>query len=158
MLSHISCGNANLLSRPGAECVLGGVLAFPPREALETVQAQIEAAVQAAAASDPFLAAIHRVIEWCSGTTGAELPEDHPLYAAVATVIGATIGVPPQLNTLHTGSDIRHPMVQRNIPTLGLGPLGGSLAQNGSADEWVDVEDYLRTVKVVAGLMAVWCA
>ncbi len=58
---------------------------------------------------------------------------------------------------MHTSSDIRNPMVQRNIPTLGLGPLCGDLSQNGQADEWVDVEDYLAAVNVVACTMLSWC-
>jgi acetylornithine deacetylase len=55
---------------------------------------------------------------------------------------------------MHTGSDIRHPMVQKGIPTIGLGPLCGDLSQNGRHDEWVDAEDYLRAVAVAALLAA----
>jgi acetylornithine deacetylase len=48
-------------------------------------------------------------------------------------------------------------MVQKGIPTVGLGPLCGDLSQNGFSDEWVDVEDYFRSITVVAGIIAGWC-
>jgi acetylornithine deacetylase len=47
---------------------------------------------------------------------------------------------------MHTSSDIRNPIVQKSIPTVGLGGLCGDLTQNGRHDEWVDVADYLRTI------------
>jgi acetylornithine deacetylase len=61
------------------------------------------------------------------------------------------------MNPLHTGSDIRNPAVQKGIPCVGLGPLGGDLTQNGRTDEWVDVQDHLRAVAVTAALIAEWC-
>jgi acetylornithine deacetylase len=151
MLSHISCGDPSRLSQLPAHCVLGGALAFPPPETLGAVQAQIAQAIAEAATADPWLARHPPSIVWRSGVTGAELPATHPLYATAGAAIEAATGDRPLVNALHTGSDIRHPMVQASIPTIGLGPLGGSLTQNGLTDEWVDVEDYLRSVAVVAG-------
>jgi acetylornithine deacetylase len=58
---------------------------------------------------------------------------------------------------MHTSSDIRNPMVQKGIPTVGLGSLGGDLTQNHSHDEWIDIDDYVRSVKVAAGIIARWC-
>jgi hypothetical protein len=40
---------------------------------------------------------------------------------------------------------------------VGLGPLCGDLSQNGQTDEWVDVEDYLSAVAVVATTIVDWC-
>ena len=157
MMSHITCGDPARLAQVDPVCVLGGALAFPPPETLSQVQAQVEAAVQAAASADPWLVSHRPKVSWRSGTTGAELPVSHPLYQAAAAAIQAVTGHPPAVNALHTGSDIRHPMVQSGIPTIGLGPLGGDLTQNGRVDEWVDVEDYLRAVEVTAGLIADWC-
>ena len=47
--------------------------------------------------------------------------------------------------------------MQAGIPTVGLGPLGGDLTQNGLTDEWVDVEDYRRAVEVAAAIIDGWC-
>ena len=157
MLSHISFGDPDRLSQLDPVCRLGGALAFPPPETLGEVQAQIESALREAAAGDPWLASHPPRLAWRSGVTGAELPASHKLFRVAALAVAAVTGAPPSMNALHTGSDIRHPMVQVGIPTIGVGPLAGDLSQNGRTDEWVDVEDYLRSVKVVAGLILGWC-
>jgi hypothetical protein len=54
-------------------------------------------------------------------------------------------------------SDIRVPLVQRGIPCVGIGSECGNLAQNSMADEFVDVDDFVRLVTVVAGIMEDWC-
>jgi acetylornithine deacetylase len=74
----------------------------------------------------------------------------------VSEAVKYVTGEKPLVNPLHTSSDIRVPMIQAGIPTVGLGPLGGDLTQNGLSDEWVDVADYSRSVKVAAILMAQW--
>ena len=48
-------------------------------------------------------------------------------------------------------------MTQTGIPTGGFGTLGGDLSQNGRHDEWVDVDDYIRAIKVAAGTIMGWC-
>jgi acetylornithine deacetylase len=157
MPTFIAAGVSDRLSQPSSSCTLGAVLAFPPPETLASVQSEIEAALRAAAAADPFLAANPPLLRWQSGTTGAELPADHPLFVLAAERVAEETGERPVVNLLHSGSDIRHPMVQRAIPTIGLGPLGGDLSQNGRTGEWVDLEDYFRTVAAVAGIIAGWC-
>jgi acetylornithine deacetylase len=157
MISHVAYGRPQALGRISAECVIGGSLAFPPPETLSAVQAELTAAIAAAAARDPWLADHPPRVEWVSGVTGAEVSAEHPLFVATAGAILAVTGETAHVNPLHTSSDIRNPMVQKGIPTVGLGPLCGDLSQNGSHDEWVDVEDYLRSVKVGAGIIANWC-
>ncbi len=98
---------------------------------------------------DPFHETF-TMMAFLAGVTGAEVKTEHPLYKLTSDAIVATTGRPPYVNAMHTSSDIRVPMVQKGIPTVGLGPLGGDLSQNGKIDEWVDVEDYLRGVKVAA--------
>ena len=85
------------------------------------------------------------------------MPIDNPLYRLVADAIVAVTGQLPHVNPLHTASDIRNPIVQAGIPTVGLGPLGGNLTQNGLTDEWVDLEDYRRAVEVAAAIIDGWC-
>jgi acetylornithine deacetylase len=132
-------------------------LSFPPAEALSDVQQQIEAAVRDASESDPWLKKHPPRLLWDSGVSGAEVAPTHPLYRVVAETILAVSGEVPQVNPMHTSSDIRNPMVQKGIPTVGFGPLGGDLAQNACTDEWVDVDDYIRSVKVAAGVIVGWC-
>jgi acetylornithine deacetylase len=132
-------------------------LAFPPGEKLADVQAEVDSAVAEAAAADPFLRETPPRIEFLSGVTGAEVKLDHPLWLATSEAVRLGTGQVPEINPLHTSSDIRNPMVQSGIPCVGLGPLCGDLTQNGGRDEWVDEADYRRGVAVVAALITLWC-
>jgi acetylornithine deacetylase len=132
-------------------------LAFPPGEKLADVQAEVEEAIVEAAAADPFLKETPPQVLFLSGVTGAEVKLDHPLWTATSEAVRLGTGQAPEINPLHTSSDIRNPMVQSGIPCVGLGPLCGDLTQNGGRDEWVDAEDYARGVGVIALLIALWC-
>jgi acetylornithine deacetylase len=157
LVSHVAAGSDGVYTRIAPHAALAGSLSFPPPETLPQVQAAIEAAVRDAATADDWLRAHPPRVEFVSGVTGAETPVSDPLYRVVADAIRQVTGEAPYVNPLHTSSDIRNPIVQAGIPTVGLGPLGGDLTQNGLTDEWVDVEDYRRAVKVVAAVIAGWC-
>jgi acetylornithine deacetylase len=157
MISHITAGDLDWLARAPTSAVLAGALSFPPPEKLTDVQRDIMEAVSCAMERDPWLKAHPPRLTWISGVTGAEVSPKHPLYGTVAEAVQAVCGKPPCANVMHTSSDIRNPMVQAGIPTVGLGPLGGDLTQNGRYDEWVDAADYVRSVRVVARLLAGWC-
>lgn len=156
LVAGISCGSGQI-DRIGPSCTVTGSVSFPPGEPMGAVRAEVEAALAAAAAADPWLADHPPALRWISGVAGAAVEDDHPLFVTAAEAIAAVFGQPPHFNPLHTASDIRVPMIQAGIPTIGLGPLGGDLSQNGRHDEWVDVEDYLRGVAIAAGLIAQWC-
>lgn len=145
------------LNRVPLQCTIGAALSFPPGETLASVQAEIVHAIDRACAADPFLSHHRPDIAWDSGVTGAEVPPGHALFQTAAGVIADVTGERAEANVLHTSSDIRNPINQAGIPTIGLGPLGGDLSQNGGHDEWVDVEDYLRSVQVAAGIAIAWC-
>lgn len=153
----VSAGAPDSYWRVPESCMLYGTVSFPPPEALATVQSEIEAAVRVACSGDAWLEVNPPRIDWVSGVTGAEVRSDHPLFRAVASEVRTVTGTEPYVNPLHTSSDIRNPIVQKGIPTVGLGPLCGDLAQNGHADEWVDVEDYLRAVRAAARTIVSWC-
>jgi acetylornithine deacetylase len=156
LVSHLGAGTETVHARIAPRAVLAGSLSFPPPETLETVQAAVAAAVARAAAGDPWLAGHPPRLEWVSGVSAAETPVEAPLYRTVAGAIRAVAGQEPSVNPLHTASDIRNPILQAGIPTVGLGPLGGNLTQNGLTDEWVDVADYRRAAAVVGAIIAAW--
>lgn len=158
MLSEFMCSANGKLGRVPPEAVIGGAVSFPPGETLEEVKAEIEAALAAACAADDWLSRTPPQIDWVAGVTGAECPPAHPLYRCAAAAVAAQTGTQPHVNPMHTSSDIRNPMVQRGIPTVGLGGLCGDLTHNGRTDEWVDVADYLRTIAAVSEIIRDWCA
>lgn len=157
-VSRIRCGEMQRLSRIAERCTLGAAVSFPPGEALAAVRAEIEAAIAAAAAADPWLATHPPEVTFLAGVTGAEVSADHPLFRTAAAAVVAVTGAAPQVNPMHTSSDIRNPILQAAIPCVGLGCLGGDLSQNDRHDEWVDLADFLRMVEVTAGIVADWCA
>jgi acetylornithine deacetylase len=144
-------------SRVAPAVQLSCALAFPPGERLADVVAEVETTIAEAAAADPFLRTNPPQLHVLSGVTGAEVPLDHPLWIATTEAVRQGTGEAPEINPLHTSSDIRNPMVQSGIPCVGLGPLCGDLTQNGGRDEWVDEADYRRCVGVIAALIALWC-
>jgi acetylornithine deacetylase len=154
---HIGYGEAGRLSRVPERCVLGGSITFPPGEAMRAVQAEVEAAIAAAAAADPWLREHPPALEWLMGTEGAEVPQEHPLYQAVSKAIGAVTGATPHVNPLHSASDIRNPLLHRGIPTVGFGSLAGDLTHSGGHDEWVDLDDFQRAVQALGLTIVDWC-
>jgi acetylornithine deacetylase len=127
-----------------------------PGERLPFAMQQVEAAIANAAEADPWLADHPPAVVWHAGVSGAETAEDHPLYLLAAETL-ARFGAAPRVNALHTSSDIRNPIVQNGIPTVGFGPLAGGLTMAGGADEWVDADDMQRAIAATAALVAGWC-
>ena len=156
MLSACDYGADDRLSRIAPSCRLGGAMTLVPGETLGEVIARFEQVVGAAAGSDPWLQRHPPAIEWLAGVSAAETVAEAPIYQTVADVLRGR-GASPRVNPLHTSSDIRNPIVQKGIPTVGFGPLCGGLAMSGLADEWVDVADYQRAIVATALTIATWC-
>ena len=116
----------------------------------------VDKAVHAVARRDDWLCENPPLIEWLSGVSAAETDEASDLYQTVAVVLERA-GASPKVNPLHTSSDIRNPIVQGNMPTVGFGPRCGGLTMAGQVDEWVDVADYHRAISATAIIIAEWC-
>jgi acetylornithine deacetylase len=157
LISNVACGEEGRLTRVPTECVIGASITFPPGEELTTVQKEIEDALGLAAQSDSWLKDHPPALDWLFGTQGVEVPVDHPLYVITSEAIRDVTGKQPEVNPLHSASDIRNPALFRGIPTVGLGPLAGDFTQAGGHDEWVDVDDYMNAIKVCAKIIMDWC-
>jgi len=156
LIADVSCGNASALSRVPVECLVGGTLTFPPGEAVESVQREVEAAVEGAAQHDPNLSAQPAEVEWLFGTPGVEVETSDPLYRTVSSAIEAATGKVPIPYALHSGSDIRNPININGTPAVGFGPLAGGLKHSELTDEWIDLDDYGRATKAVIAIMIDW--
>jgi acetylornithine deacetylase len=156
LISHISSGSANGLTQVPVECTLGASLTFPPGEELKSVMKEIEDCVSDVVKEDTWLKEHPPVFDWIFGSQGVEVPVEHPLYQTVSSAIREVTGEEPFVNPLHSASDIRNPNLFAGIPTVGYGPLGGDLSQNGNHDEWVDVADYIRAIKITARTILEW--
>jgi len=156
MVTHIEAGRPDVTTRLPEACRLRAALSLVPGEELDAVMRSVEAAIDDAVAGDPWLASHPPVIDWLAGVSAAETPDEAPFFQLVERAIRA-FGTTPVVNPLHTSSDIRNPIVQAGIPTLGLGPLCGGLTMAGFADEWVDLADFRRSIEVTARIVADWC-
>lgn len=156
LVTHCEYGAVGGSPRVGQICRIRAAVSLVPGEALEEVKAEIAAAVSRAAETSDWLKEHPPGISWISGVSAAETDRSSALYRLVAGVLKGT-GARPVVNPLHTSSDIRNPIVQRGIPTVGYGPLCGGLTMAGGHDEWVDLPDYLRTIAVTAEIVAAWC-
>ncbi len=157
LVGNISCGNMARTTRIPIDCAIGVSITFPPGEELVNVQQEIMESIAAAAAQDSWLAEHPPTIDWLFGTQGVEVGTDHPLYRTLSRSILDVTGTAPFVNPLHSASDIRNPRLFSGIPTLGIGPLAGDLTQAGGHDEWVDVNDFVDSIKVCAKTMLDWC-
>jgi acetylornithine deacetylase len=156
LIGYIQAGKPGGYTQVPEECLIGVSLTFPPQEKMTQVQAEIESAVKIAAQADPWLRSHPPEIKWLFGTQGVEIPVNHPLYQTVSQAIMDVTRNEPFVNPLHSASDIRNPYLYSGIPTVGLGPLAGNLAQNGLVDEWVDIDDFIRAVKITAKIILDW--
>jgi len=156
MISELRFGGG-VLSQLPETLTLGGAVSFPPGETMEMVQAETAAAIAGAVAADEWLTAHPPELHWVSGVSASEVREDNGFYRVVAGAVEGVCGFTPHVNAMHTSSDIRNPLVQAGIPTLGLGPLCGDLTHAGGSNEWVDRDDYIRAVKVAAATIIGWC-
>lgn len=156
LVSHVSCGEPGRTTRVPTECVLEASVTFPPGEEMGRVKEEILTAIGDAAGEDEWLGDPPPDVEWLFGTQGVEVPRDSPLYRTVHRAVVEVTGVEPTVNPLHSASDIKNPNLFSGIPSVGIGPLAGDLTQAGGHDEWVDVEDYIRTIKICAKIIVDW--
>lgn len=156
MLTHCAYGDISVPTRIAPDCTIGGAISLIPGERLDGVMAEIEAVVAAATAGNEWLSAHPPRVDWIAGVSAAETSSDADIYRCVSAAI-VDAGTVPEVNPLHTSSDIRNPIIQKQIPTVGYGPLCGGLSMAGLSDEWIDVADYLRTIRVTARVISAWC-
>jgi acetylornithine deacetylase/succinyl-diaminopimelate desuccinylase-like protein len=48
-------------------------------------------------------------------------------------------------------------MLIADIPNVAFGPLACDLATTGGKDEWIDIDDYICSIKVLAKIIIAWC-
>lgn len=156
LVSHVSCGVEGRTTLVPTKCVIEASVTFPPNEQMPEVQEEILDAVRQATKGDDWLIENPPRLDWLFGTQGVEVETEHPLYRTVRRAVVEVTGVEPEVNPLHSASDIRNPTLFRDIPSVGIGPLAGDLTQAGGHDEWVDVEEYLRAIKICAKIIVDW--
>lgn len=137
-----------------ADCEITGTVGFPPTETPEQVKEQIEEAIQKVVEQDEWLAENPPEITWIWETSAAETNPNHSIVKMAKSNIEVVTGKNWDIYGIPTFSDIRFPIIYMNVPTISYGPLGGGLH---GADEWLDVEDWLRCVEIHILNILEWC-
>lgn len=158
LVSYIQAGSASSLTDVPTSCIVGASLTFPPSEDINEVMKEVEAYLSKFYDIDEYLKVNRPVLEWIQGTQGVEMKEDLPIVQVTKKAIESVTNAVPFSNPLYSKSDLRTPVLIAGIPNVAFGPLAGDLATTGGKDEWVDVDDYIRSIIVLAKIIIDWCS
>lgn len=137
--------------------VAEGRMGVFPGESVAGARLALEATVSDAAQQDPWLKTHPPRIEWFEGQfASAQTPVNHPFISAVARAHEAATGTPAAVRAVTYGSDMRFFVNDAGIPATHYGP--GDVALAHAANEYVEIGQVLTATKVVAALIADWCA
>ena len=157
LITHINAGKPDNLTDVPPTCTIGVGLTFPPHEDIDELVAVVEDYVKQVSDADPWLKEHPLKVEWIQGTQGVEVPLDHPIIKTISDAIEDVTGTRPFSNPLYSKSDVRTPILISGIYNVGYGPLAGNLSTTGGFEEWVDLDDYIRGIKVTAKAIMDWC-
>ncbi|MCJ7731451.1 M20/M25/M40 family metallo-hydrolase [Candidatus Bathyarchaeota archaeon] len=157
LVTYINAGKPDNLTDVPPRCTIGVGLTFPPQEDIDELVKQVEDYIKRVADADPWLKDHPLRIEWIQGTQGVEVPLDHPIVKNISNAIEDVTGKRPFSNPLYSKSDVRTPILIGGIYNVGYGPLAGDLSTTGGFEEWVDLDDYIRGIKVTARAIMDWC-
>jgi acetylornithine deacetylase len=84
------------------------------------------------------------------------IPENSPIVETLCENYKFIMGEPPSITGRQGAADIRHLNTYGHTPTVIFGP--GRTEQMHSNNEWVLLEDYMNSIKVLACAVLDWCA
>jgi len=156
LFSFFEYGNSEAMDKVHDNCKLGCALSIIPGEKLEDIMNEIQERVDSVIHKNEWMKKQRPELKWVSGVSSASTEPTSAIYQITDKIIEA-YGTRAKINPLHTSSDIRNPIVQKGIPTVGFGPICGNLTMCNESNEWVDLEDYFRTLCVTAEIVSAFC-
>ena len=125
-------------------------------ETNEQARAELEAAVAAACAADPWLADHPVEVTWWGGQfASGRTPADSPVIELVAGVQAELSGTRPEIYGGPYGSDLRLLMGIGGIPTVQYGPGDANAAH--APDEWVSLDEVRANARALATVILRLC-
>ena len=158
LVTYINAGKPTNLTDIPPNCTIGVGLTFPPQEDINELVDKIEKYIHEISLADPWLKEHPLKIEWIQGTQGVEVPMEHPIVETISKAIKEVTGEKPISNPLYSKSDLRTPILISGINNVGYGPMAGDLSTTGGYEEWVDIDDYICSIKVTARTIMDWCS
>mgnify|MGYP000852752686 FL=1 len=156
LFSFFEYGKSEAMEKMHDNCKLGCALSLVPGEKLEDIMNEIQERVDSVIHKNDWMKKNRPKLNWVSGVSSASTEPTSQIYQITHKIIG-NYGTEAKINPLHTSSDIRNPIVQKGIPTVGFGPSCGNLTMCNERNEWVDLDDYFRALCVTAEIVTKFC-
>lgn len=143
-------------SSPSDLCILKGRMGVLPNENPRQVQQDFIEYVKEVASTDPWLRK-HPPTTRFTGyyAEPGEIPADHPICKCVADSFEQALGRKAVIKGHEGAADTRFLIQYGKTPTVIFGP--GTITQMHATNEWINVDDLISTVKVLALTISNWC-
>jgi acetylornithine deacetylase len=136
--------------------VAEGRLGFLPGETIEDMMHQAEARIAKVAQADPWMREHPPDVEWFGGQfASAEVAPDEPIAVAVRDAYRNVTGTDADVRGVPWGADMRLFTEIGRMPTAIFG--AGSVDNVHCPDEFIDIDDLLTAVEIVAMTLIDWC-
>ena len=154
MIGSFSAGNYP--SAFPTNCLLKGSIGTVPGEDHEGVKRSLVEQVAAAAAKDPWMNDHPPKVRFVGyDAEASEIPSDHGIVQALQRNYRDIVGREPELSGRQGAADTQFLNKYAATPTVIFGP--GSTAVMHSDNEYVSIDDYLTSIKVMALSIYDWC-
>jgi acetylornithine deacetylase len=139
-----------------ANCLLKGSIGTVPGEDHEGVKRSLVDQIARAAAEDPWMKLHPPKVRFVGyDAQASEIPRDHAIVETVCKNYREITGRDPQISGRQGAADTRFLNLYANTPTVIFGP--GSTAVMHADDEYVSIDDYMTSIKVMALSICDWC-
>ena len=133
-----------------------GRLGVFPGESAQEARNSLESTIKKIAAEDPWLKNSPPVLKWINGQyESGKTPIEHPLVKTLKSCHESVSNKRAKLEGATYGSDLRLFTNHAKIPAVLYGPGDVRLAH--SANEYVEIQDVMRSVEVIANFIVQWC-
>jgi acetylornithine deacetylase len=139
-----------------ANCLLKGSIGTAPGEDHEGVKRSLVEKVAKAAEADPWMKDRPPVVRFVGyDAQASEIPRNHPIVETVSRCYTEVTGKRAVISGRQGAADTRFLNHYGKTPTVIFGP--GSTAIMHADDEYVSIDDYLTSIKVMALAIYDWC-
>lgn len=139
-----------------ASAVLKGSIGTVPGEDHEGVKQSLVDKIAAMAAQDPWMKDHPPVVRFVGyDAQASEIPRDHPIVTLLSDTYKSITGKDPVISGRQGAADTRFLNQYGDTPTVIFGP--GSTAVMHANDEYVSIDDYMTSIKVMALTIMDWC-
>ncbi len=139
-----------------ASALLKGSIGTLPGEDHDGVKQSLVRKIAETAALDPWLKDHPPAVRFVGyDAQASEIPRTHPIVETLCRTYEEVTGKRPMISGRQGAADTRFLNSYGNTPTVIFGP--GSTAIMHAVDEYVSIEDYLTSIKVMALCAYDWC-